>query len=488
MRLAVAIAASIGTLSALAQSSGEEMRHQLPEPAFDAAKAAFDALPETDRAAIQDALVWTGDYSSTADGTFGRRTFEAIQSWQRRAKRPAQGILDKPSVAALLANGARAKGAVGFGIVQDAASGARIGIPQRLLPKRTPNTIGGTRFQSADDRVTLDTRSQPGGPDDLRGLYERNLAIQTAGRQVTYRLQRPDFFVIAGETQGGRFYSRYAQEGSAIRGFSLGYDKALGPEFDRMTVAIANSFQPFGPAAPQAGVMAERPAGCPAPAGGPVPAGGSAAVPAASAVPSFTGLAVGARRVLAPASLQQACREPRIDGAPARMASTARDLTILEPAAPRRTVPLRYAGAAPEGAGVVAFFSASEGGRAVVTPAEFLAGGRIMAPLQEGAAGGVVLDRSGAIAGLVGSITVGRRAVAGLVPPAAYPVVAAATVREVAGEGQPAPGADTRSSAAAILPALVRIECGADRPAPTAQQPATRPAGQGIRLPPGGRP
>ena len=474
----MALAALIGAPPVLAQSSGEEMRQALPDPAFDAAKAAFDALPETDRVAAQDALVWTGDYSSTADGTFGRRSFEAVQAWQRRAKRPANGILDKPSVAALIANGVRAKSAVGFAIVQDGASGARIGIPQRLLPKRSPNTIGGTRYQSQDDKVTLDTRAQPGGPEDLRGLYERNLAIQTAGRQVTYRLQRPDFFVIAGETAGGRFYSRYAQEGGTIRGFSLGYDKALARDFDRLTVAIANSFQPFGPAAPQTGVMAERPVG--------TPPAGSVPVSSASVAPSFTGLAVGARRVLAPASLQQTCREPRIGGAPVRIASSTRDLAVVEPATPRRVVPLRFATSATEGMGVVAFFSASEGGRAVVTPAEFLSGGRIVAPLQEGAAGGVVLDKSGAVAGLVGSITVGRRAVAGLVPPAAYPIVAASTVREAAGETQPpAQGTEARSSAAAILPALVRIECGAERPAPVAQQPADRPAGQGIRLPSG---
>lgn len=477
---ALLVAAIVLPGQAWAQGQGEEMRQAVPDPGFEAARAAFDALPESERVSVQDALVWTGDYSSTADGTFGRRTFEAIQAWQRRAKRPAQGILDRPSIAALVANGTRAKTAVGFALVQDAASGARIGIPQRLLPKRNPNTIGGTRYQSPDDRVTLDTRSQPGSADDLRALYERNLAIQTAGRTITYRLQRPDFFVIAGETTGGRFYSRYAQDGGTIRGFSLGYDKALGAEFDRMSVAIANSFQPFGAPAAQPGLMAERPGQAPA-------AGVQVQSPAPA--PSFTGLAVGARRVLAPAALQQACREPRIDGAPARIASSGRDLAILEPAAPRRPVTLRFAAAPTEGTGVVAFFSASEGGKAVVTPAEFLAGGRILAPLQEGAAGGVVIDKAGAVAGLVGSITVGRRAVAGLVPPAAYPLVAAAALREATGDGQPpAQASDARSSPVAILPALVRIECGGDRPMPTARPPE-RPPGQGIRLPPpGGRP
>jgi peptidoglycan hydrolase-like protein with peptidoglycan-binding domain len=464
--------------TAFAQDATEEAMQALPAPTYEAARTAFEELPQADRAALQDALVWTGDYASTSDGSFGRRTFEAIQAFQRRAKRPVDGIVDRPTLAALLAAGQRARSAAGFAVVVDPAAGVRIGIPQKLLPKRSPNTIGGTRYQSADERVTLDTRAQPGSAEDLRALYERNLAIQTAGRAVTYKLMRPDFFVIAGETANGRFYSRYAQEGEAIRGFSIGYDKALGPELDRVTVAIANSFQPFG-AAQAAPPMADRGSAQP----GPASAGSQTSGPVRGV--SLTGLAVAPRRVLVPGSVRESCREPRIDGAPARIVSASGGLAVLEPASPRRTASLRFADTVPtEGAGLVAFFSDSEGGRAVVTPAEFLAGGRILAPLQDGAAGGVVLDRTGAIVGVVGSVVPGRRAVAGLVPPAAYPIVPAAAMRAAAGDA-PAGSAETRGSAAAVLPALARIECGGDRAVSTPPaQPAERPAGQGIRLPP----
>jgi hypothetical protein len=45
---------------------------------------------------------------------------------------------------------------------------------------------------------------------------------------VTYKLLRPDFFVISGETQTGRFYRRL-EKGSdgSLRGFSIGFDKSL---------------------------------------------------------------------------------------------------------------------------------------------------------------------------------------------------------------------------------------------------------------------
>ena len=56
---------------------------------------------------------------------------------------------------------------------------------------------------------------------------------------------RPDFFVVAGETASGKFYTRYGSGTEGLRGFSIGYDKTVAPQFDRLVVAIANSFTPF---------------------------------------------------------------------------------------------------------------------------------------------------------------------------------------------------------------------------------------------------
>src|SRR6185437_9590965 len=49
-----------------------------PDVAFAASKRAFDGLPPADRLAIQNALVWTGDYNGTVDGSFGRGTRDAM--------------------------------------------------------------------------------------------------------------------------------------------------------------------------------------------------------------------------------------------------------------------------------------------------------------------------------------------------------------------------------------------------------------------------
>ena len=60
--------------SVQAQSPSPNPRTAASDTALDDARVAFEALAETDRKLIQDALIWTGDYNGVADGTFGRQT------------------------------------------------------------------------------------------------------------------------------------------------------------------------------------------------------------------------------------------------------------------------------------------------------------------------------------------------------------------------------------------------------------------------------
>ncbi|MFD1356273.1 serine protease, partial [Methylorubrum suomiense] len=164
-----------------------------------------------------------------------------------------------------------ARKAARFRIQTDAASGAAIGVPERLLSKRSP-LPGGTRWQSADGRVTLDTRSFPPGTTDLDALFERATAAAPE-RKVTYKLKKPDFIVVTAETATGRSYVRYAQGEAGIRGFALGYDRALAGEVEPLVIAVANSFAPFPAAEPPApmppGVASARSDPTPRPGPGP---------------------------------------------------------------------------------------------------------------------------------------------------------------------------------------------------------------------------
>lgn len=447
--LGCGLAAWIGAGAVAAQPAPEPPGQVSPtpsDPAFTAAKAAFEALPEAERKAIQDALVWTGDYNATITGTFGKRTYDAVVAYQRRAKLNPNGILDPKARAGLQATAQRAREAVKFAAVADPKTGVSIGVPAGILTRRDANPNGGARWQSADEKITLDTRAIPPGQTDLAALYERNLAIQTPGRQVTYKLLRPDFFVIAGETPTGRFYTRYASGPAGVHGFSLGYDKAIR-DFDRIVVAIANSFVPF----PEAGAAAAAPAA-------PLRPGSLMA----------TGLAVAPRRVLTAAEAER-CPDLRVTQAKARVvaADAAKGLALLEWEGTRTPGPLvlQTGSEIAEDDWVVLSFSGAQSSL-VATPAG-VASGRLVAPLQPGASGAPAFSRSGAVAALVGAVPATPRMVAGVATPAAYPMIPAEAVAAfLAANGIALPGAaasDVSRSAGEIAAtagaAMVSIEC-----------------------------
>ncbi|MDF3060371.1 MAG: Peptidoglycan-binding domain 1 protein [Microvirga sp.] len=459
--LAFAAAAGLAILSsgaALAQGPrGSAPATAQSEAAYEAARTAFERLPEADRKAIQEALVWTGDHVGVTTGGFGRRTFEAIVAYQKRAQLKADGVLDERARAGLQAAAKKAKDAVKFALVTDAKTGIVIGVPQAMLPMRDVNPNGGSRWQSADQKITLDTRAIAAGETDLQALYERNLAIQTPGRQVTYKVLRPDFFVISGETPTGKFYMRYASASGGLRGFSLGYDKALAKSFDKTVIAIANSFTPFPePGASTVAGAAPTPPARPANVEPPRPTG-----------PIATGLVVGPRAVVTSAAVES-CAEPRVGTAKARVARSdkAAGLALLDvegsrsaPPMPARSDPL-----GPEKA-VVALMHAGPSGLSVI-PGETGSEEAVIAPLQPGASGAPVFDRAGALAGIVGAMPAAPRRVAGIVPPARYRLIPISELRSflsAAGAtlAPPSGGGDKTAGeiAASAGPAVVAVDC-----------------------------
>ncbi|MBB4040357.1 hypothetical protein GGR34_002010 [Microvirga flocculans] len=379
------------------------------DAAIDAARIAFEELSEGDRKALQEALIWTGDYSGVADGAFGRQTFTSIAAYQARLRQPPNGILPLQARTALLDAAQQARKAAGFTLVDDTKSGVRIGIPLKILPKQSANTNGGSRWQSADDKVTLDTRTAP--PDaTLQSLYDRNVAIQTPGRVVSYKVLRPDFFVVAGETATGRFYTRYSSGPEGLRGFSIGYDKAMASQIDRLVVAIANSFTPF-PAQAGAASIAQAP---------------EPALPAKPQALNLigTGIAVGSRQVVTAAPLAS-CKSVRVSGLEPRHVA-GRGPFVLDFAEDLKAQPLKAArGPLVESSPllVVGFVGEGEKANLFALPAQAEDAGMISAPLQPGMGGAPVLDMSGSLVGLVGTVPSGRQKIAGIIPAAKYPVV-----------------------------------------------------------------
>jgi hypothetical protein len=390
---------------------------------FESQKTAYDALSESDRRAIQEALVWTGDYNGVVDGAFGKRTRDSILAYQASIKTPTTGVIDAAQLASLVATVDKAKAAVKFQIVADDKTGVRIGAPLKLLDKRA-GPGAGTRLMSADGATTLDLAAVGGAEANLAALYAR-LSADAPGRKVTLKLSRPEYFVVSGEEGGRKFYARYAKapatwpDPSLIRSFTLAYS-AQSTSFDRIGLAIANSFDPF-PTTPLANA-ATAAAAKPAP---PKPA------------LAASGLVVAVGEALTAIDSAE-CPRPSIEGKAAKylredkqsglsligagFAQNAASPLVLGPIGDD-LVALTYAadeaGAKPalEVAAIAPLAQTKEDARPL-----------LVASLPQNAAGSPVFDRGGALVAIVARPAVEAKTVAGVTPLAPHPVIAAADI------------------------------------------------------------
>jgi len=431
--------------SALAQAPNPAPAAAKPvDPAYEAAKAAFEALPEADRIAIQDALIWTGDYKSLADGKFGRGTKEAIVAFANRYKFTADGTLDAKARNALFASGKQAKDAAQFTLKMDEKTGIRIGLPMKLLGKPTPSA-NGQRYASQDNAFSILLTQKPASDTALQENFDA-MTKDLPGGKVTYKLLKPDFFVIAGEQGKAAFYTRMAKgerDGkSGLAAMTVNYPLDAKAKYEPLLIAIANSFAPFAaglpaPAAgaPQAGIPTLQPGAAGSSTAG-APSGPERNLPERSL--AATGIAIAPGYLLT--SLPKACTAPQTGTKALKIVkqSEADGLTLLSAADPKdvsgKSPALAEPGEATESA-VLSFSRSGTRDELLGAPGSLrktevakagAVGWRLLAPLQSPVAGSAVFNPDGELLGLISAPDVPDKAVAGLLPQKNRPVVMAA--------------------------------------------------------------
>ncbi len=221
----------------------------------EASKAVLDsynAIPLAERVAIQSDLIWTGDYNGVVSGEFGDRSIAAVKAFQKRNGGKETGVLNQPERASLAAAAKPKQDAVGWRMVQDLNTGARLGIPAKLMPN-TQVSGGISKWTSARGEAQAETfRILQPGPA-LAPIFER-MKKEPAGRQTEYSLLRPDFFVISGLQNLKKFYVRAQQRGDEVRGFTVMYDQAMAGIMEPVVVAMSSAYVAFpGGAAPPRG-------------------------------------------------------------------------------------------------------------------------------------------------------------------------------------------------------------------------------------------
>jgi hypothetical protein len=395
-RLAILGAAVIG----LAMCSAASIAQDAPaaDPDFEAAKAAFEALPIENRVLIQRNLVWAVPFNGAALGTFGKLTYAGIKAFEKRAATEVNGILTPEEMDQLAKQAAAAQKSAKFQIVADKKSGTRIGLPLSLLTRQEATAIG-AKWSNADASISVETAKGTGTAADLSAAFDRFLALPD--RKVTYKLLKPDFFVITGENGADSFYVRYSANDTAMRGFTFRYPTAKQKLMDRYVIAAANTFEPFPGAAPGADVAQ----------------GSTEAPPAAPTSRLSTAIRLADGSVLASAKAASGCKSITLSGKAAKSAAGPTDLVTLSGGVGTSALAAR-ATAPAAGEAILALASDKDGAMTVAPGSLITVAGKILveAALQPSAAGAAIVDRQGQLIGIVTGDPAAVKPIAGVTP------------------------------------------------------------------------
>jgi peptidoglycan hydrolase-like protein with peptidoglycan-binding domain len=201
----------------------------------------YAAIPLADRMAIQNDLAWGGDYSGPIDGQYSERLVEAAKSYQKRHKGAATGVLSDDERAALASAVAPRKDAVGWRLAEDPATGARLGVPEKLAPK-TSTSPSGTRWSSGQGQLQIETFRIDTGAT-LDAVFEQQKKMPR--RRVASSAMQADSFAITGMQGLKKMVVRgYARDGE-VRGITILYDQAMEGTVDPLVTPMTSAFVPF---------------------------------------------------------------------------------------------------------------------------------------------------------------------------------------------------------------------------------------------------
>src|SRR5205807_5215103 len=215
-----------------------------------------------ERMTIQADLIWTGDYNGIIDNDFGDNSVAAVKTFQKRNGGRETGLLNPDERAKLSESARKRRETAGWRMADDRATGARLGVPGKLVPQSAPSGSG-TRWQSSRGEIQVETFRVNAPGVTLASAFDR-AKKEPANRRPEYQALKTDFFVVSG-MQGGvkRFYVRGQIKGDEVRGVTILYDNALETTVDRIVVAVSNAFSGFpgAPAPVAVGSAARRPVG-----------------------------------------------------------------------------------------------------------------------------------------------------------------------------------------------------------------------------------
>jgi peptidoglycan hydrolase-like protein with peptidoglycan-binding domain len=198
------------------------------------AQAQGNLLPENIMA-IQESLIWTGDYDGPVDGSLGSETREGLAAFQSREGQPATGRVNTAALKKLAEVSAAAKRDAGWRLAIDGKSAIVLWIPGALLPKDEAGADGRT-FSSEDGDTRLALFSVKTSLAELR-----KAARAVSGRRIDDDKSDKTSFTVAGE-DNGRGFVEFATGGKTAKGFRLSFPLPDADRMRRIGAAMAEAF------------------------------------------------------------------------------------------------------------------------------------------------------------------------------------------------------------------------------------------------------
>lgn len=220
-----------------------------PEETLDEARDAEAALSDEERQALQAALAWFGYYEGAIDGAFGRGTRASFAAWQEARGHEPTGILRSAERAALLAAEAEERALFGFDSVTEEASGIAATLPLGLVEFQgyEPPFVQFAPRQAGGPRLML--ISEPGQGASLAGLFDLLKAMSlppgSAEPAEGFVLEEGSFTIDAATgTTATRAWASVSK--GHVKGFVLSWTPDRAKELTRMAEVLRASFDTVG--------------------------------------------------------------------------------------------------------------------------------------------------------------------------------------------------------------------------------------------------
>src|SRR5262249_26225037 len=133
------------------------------------------------------------------------------------------------------------KEAVGWQLVEDAATGARLGVPEKFATKTTPGP-NGTRWSSEQGQFQIATFRIDTGAT-IEAVFEQQKKLP-AGR-IESSGQQGDNFVIRGMQGLKKMVVRGFARNGEVRGLTILYDQAMEGSIDPLVAPMTSAYVPF---------------------------------------------------------------------------------------------------------------------------------------------------------------------------------------------------------------------------------------------------